>query len=210
MVWLFPKYLIIILYLKLTKNNSFLNLCYSVTCTVKLQKCCPVDTGYEQLIFYCLFWFYQAPYTIGIANLANQHHYQTGLDCVQESIEILESSVLQESDEIASTSATIDLAEDSRLVGSLLVTSLRRCTMHRSFDQSGWLIQCWNLSLFNRQTEAKRPIADTVSESWREVWLVMKIHATNELHKKNVKVALGQLTVEGAVGNEQRREKEKW
>lgn len=36
----------------------------------------------------------------------------------------------------------------------------------------------------------------------------MKNHATSELHKKNVKAALGQLTVEGAVGNEQRQEKE--
>ena len=54
---------------------------------------------------------------IANAETDNAAPKDTGLDCVQESIEILESSVLQESDEIASTSATIDLAEDSETRG---------------------------------------------------------------------------------------------
>ena len=181
--------------MKLTKNNSFLNLCYSVTCTVKLQKCCPVDTGYEQLIFHCLFWFYQAPYIIGIANLANQHHYQTGLDCVQESIAILESSVLQESDEIASTSATIDLAEDSETRGKSVGHKSKKMHYAQKFRPEWLTDSVLKPFLIQSPDGSKKAYCRYCQQKLTGSLTVMKNHATSELHKKNVKAALGQLTV---------------
>ena len=149
-----------------------------------------------------------APYTIGIANLANQHYYQTGLDCVQESIEILESSVLQESDEIASTSATINLAEDSETRAKYVGHKSKKMHYAQKFRPEWLTDSVLKPFLIQSPDGSKKAYCRYCQQKLTGSLTVMKNHATSELHKKNVKAALGQLTVEGAVGNEQRQEKE--